>query len=426
MIKWSGVNVKAVFAYLIGLLTCQNVMYAFKIGNTYINILYILTMYIVGWHGIKNCERTINYLNKWAKCFFVVILFSFFTASIYTMVGVLDSISVYFKGLVSLFLGLSVYISTILLKEYKDKLICGLWHGFVINVIVSGLQYIMFRNGSYFSLYRIFPQESFQVCTSWAIGQSGVVGTSAIFFYRASGMFLETSYYLCYAAVMLLPLCVLVRKSVAKYFVIVLFYFFALYSASGNIVVLILLPIVWFVLKIKRGAKKESLEIKRKNIVAFLMLVLICIVVAQKMIRNVDWSSFNAMLNEGIRTARLSDKTNYTRFSTMFAAFSLIPKYPFGVGYNYSPMLLLHENGLAAVFNYFATISLELSVVGLIVYALSYISRIRKLLLIRTDLSMALVFSLFSILVFQFANGIGLTSYVWTVLALCDLELKHL
>lgn len=426
MNKSSRVNIRTIFAYIIGFLVCQNVMYFSKVGNSYINIIYIFTLCIMCLRGPGNCERSLAYLNKWTKCFFFIILLSFFTGAIYNIVGVFASISVYFKGLISLFLGLSVYISVILLKDYKTELVRGLWHGFVINVIVSALQYIFFQNGSYFSLYRIFPQESFQVCTNWAIGQSGEVGTSAIFFYRASGMFLETSYYLCYSAVMLCPLCVLAEKTMIKYFVIVAFYFFALCSASGNILVLIALPIVWLTLKNRMKIEIISLKTNRKNIITILLFVLIGILVIQQIVTKIDWSVFNKMLNVGVQTAKLSDEGNVTRFSTMLTAFSLIFKYPLGVGYNYSPMLLLQENGRAAVFNYFATISLELSVVGLIVYLLSYISRIRKLFKCRTKLSMALVLSLFSILIFQFGNGIGLTSYIWVILALCDLELKTL
>lgn len=416
-----------VIAYVLGFMAMQNVMYAFKIGNTYINYVYLFSTILIGYNLIFNNKKVITEIvgiNRFWKLYICLILLSLFSYTLTIFRYPALSVSSYFNGIIYFALIISYYISILIYKDYKKIIIKGLWHGTLVNIGFSLLQFIFFEKGSYLSLYNIFPQQYYYVSIPWESRNLLTETIDLIYSYRATGLFLETSHLIsCISAI---GIIVLSQYGKRLFFLIawIILTFLIVMSGSGNLVIYIITFILYFFIKSYIILKKRR-KIKKVTLAYISVGILLTVVGSIVLAKVLDLSKFTEMILIGFKTANLADSDNVIRSSYMINALKTIGNYPFGIGFNLAPRFLDYLYGTHATFNYFLTIWLELgpiAVMGYIVYILkSFIFMIRK----STSYSIALATSLLIISMVQFANGTAFATYIIAIFALVEIEKRN-
>ena len=259
-------------AYWLGLLSTQGIIYVFKVGNTYINIELLVGLMAFVLLTLRHSGEMIGQIKKTdttIKVYLLSILISFVDVVIYFLQDRSIKVQSYFNGLVMLMLSIMIYYSIILLKKYQMAVIKGIWHGLIINVIVSALQYIFFQRGSYFTLNDLFPQNGFYISIPWTVAQTKSYDPHwLIYSYRAQGMFLEASYFVSALTTIILMLAAFEFKknSFSKIIITIIAVFLSLISSSGNFVVLTFGILVYWLTTRKRTG------LTRKQFVFYMIL----------------------------------------------------------------------------------------------------------------------------------------------------------
>lgn len=434
-------RIEKIVAFILGLIICNNVIYFFKIGRTYINISFVygvavfLFLVIVKKKNIKKCIKEINiYFRLFILCALVSII-----PLIIVFYKELSLISSYFNGIIALLLCVFLYADVILLKEHKKDILKGLAIGFSLNTVLSLIQYVTFNNGNYFSLYTYFPQPAFQINSYFGVKNTlqNSLDTFNIYGYRAQGFFLETSYYFAFIAGTAIVLFVTVKNSIIKILSFFSVVFIIALTSSGNMIIIISTFIMFYVMgRIKKSKDYKDTKLRKKNILyAFFMILLFFLFfitninkIQEIVIKNNVYDKFINNVN----TANITNDGNKDRLNSMIKSLKLILKYPLGVGYNMSPTLLNLEYDVGELetnttFNSLITIQLEEGILGTIVYAM-YICNISIFLICKAKekYTLALGIATFAIFICQIGNGIGFFPFVILMFALANIEQNEL
>lgn len=439
----------SVLAYLIGLLVGQNVLYAIKISNTYINVIYIITAIIFIVKRLSSPIKFKQTIKGFDKLFFYYIIAIIISVIPYSYIVITnDNIRYqsYFSGLISLVLGLTLYTCVLYFADYRGKIFTGLWHGLIINVLVSLLQLIMFNRGSYFSFYDWFPQPAFYVSIKWNAAQSGILSNNLeylIFYYRAIGLFLECSYLVGYVSSVILITILTTPKSIFRFIILTLLTFLIAISGSANLVIYFGVFIIYICVnlvvvgKVSKNDNRIHRNIRGNIVISKHWIKLLWFIATAILIIYIigaDWISsyfsiddITSSVKNSFATTDITDSDNITRYTFMLKALDLVAQYPFGVGYNMASSVLKTLSGSYATFNYFITILLELGPIGIMAYILFIGNTIFILLKNYTSkYSIALAVSVLAICACQFGNGVGFFPSTWLVFALCNVEKSNI
>ena len=416
------------WAYLLGLLSTQGIIYLFKVSNTYINIELVVGLVTFGILFLKHPGKLLGRM-KTTDTAIKIYLLSVLISLIYVMVYFFQDSSIkvqsYFNGLIMLALSMAIYYSVILLERYQRTIIKGIWHGLVVNVVISVLQYVYFQQGSYFTFNDLFPQNGFYISIPWTVAQTKSYDPHwLIYSYRAQGMFLETSYFVSALTTIILLLAAFEYKknSYFKTGIILTALFLSLMSSSGNFVILALgLLLYWF------ASKDKRMVLTRKQLIFYIIIfyaVLFCVfyLVSQ----NESGFSMETLVNnllESFDGISVSSGGNQTRVSFMLAAIQLFLENPLGVGYNMSSTVLKSVGSTYATFSYILTVLLEMGVFGVIAYLYFVLSHVKRMISIHSKVSKGLAVSIFVTWLFQIANGTGFTYLFWILLAFAKIEM---
>lgn len=153
-------------AFLLGLLSANNIVYVFTIGNTPI---YLICIYA----AVLNVVLAIRQPRDANKSLAIIPgLFLLYLGCV-----ALSSISVLFfhgdysyqfiTGLINLVLFLNVAGSVIMLRKDLNWIICGVGAGILINAAISAYVYYLSTRGVIFSLDFLFPKAGIQVPNEW-------------------------------------------------------------------------------------------------------------------------------------------------------------------------------------------------------------------------------------------------------------------
>lgn len=420
-------QIKRIVSYFIGLFAVQNVIYAFKISNTYINIellLGFISVILLLLIDPKSLFEAVNKTEKSLKWYLLSIGISFLYLINYSAFNPGTRIISFFNGLIALFLSLSLYYCIIALRKNRLLMIKGLWHGLIINTIVSILQLIMFNSGSYFSLYDLFPEDYYYVSIKW--GMPGTLHLSniqewLIYSYRASGLYLECSYFVASMTCVLI-FCWSYRKAKTfDYAIFLILTILIAMSGSGNFVIYSVIFVIYFsyILANKAHIHKKMI-VSKKKILIILMAVFgfFCLFENGLM----DLSSLVEGIEESIVGAKISDEGNNERLTFMIAAFHFYLTYPVGVGYNMASNALRSYSSTYAAFNYFLTVLIELGPVGLVAYLNLWYKNIIGVIKKVEPPRKAIFIGLLAAIIFQFANGTGFTHLIWVLLGITQSE----
>lgn len=435
-------KIEKFLAIFLGIIVCNNVVYAFKIGKTYINISFvygiIICMFFITFRN-KNIKRCVKEINYNFRIYVIIALLSIIFAVI-TFTDEISVVSSYFNGIIMLILNLILYMDVIFLKDYKNYILKGLIVGFILNMVLSLIQYVTYNNGNYFSLYYYFPQPAFQINSYF--GAKNFLQQSAdtfdIYGYRAQGFFLETSYYMAFIASTAIILFIITNKSFLKILSIASMIFIIALTSSGNMIIIFFTFIMYlFFTKIKK--KNCNKEIKKINMKEFTTLFLLSTCVLGIVFLNfskvkevITTNNIYEKFINNIKSANIADEGNKGRATSMVKALELILKYPLGVGYNMSSTLLSmeFEKGTLetnSTFNRLITIQLEQGPLGLIFYII-YIYNISGVLILkaREKYTLALGIGVLGAFICQVGNGIGFFPFIILIFALANIELNKM
>lgn len=355
--------------FLLGFLICNNIFYLFKYNHLYINISNFISLIIFVYILFYNKKSVGVVLAKIDKSFYLYILSCLFSIvpAVFYFIDNIDFLMSYFNGIPSLILLFIEYYCILYFSNEKAEILNGIKVGSIVNVLVSFVSYVCFLNGSYFTLFPLFPNSSFQICGNYAILNSIPAFNDAfkIYLYRAQGMFLETSHYLTFVAGSFVLVASSMKKNINKLFYIILTLYLCLLSFSGNFVIMLITVILYFTILI---FKNKSLKVK-KSFVILLPAILIF------MFGSILYVSSNEVLLEKINNTFLSldfnSSDNENRTRTIVEGIKLIEKYPLGIGYN-NTSRILRENFPSERQSYiFSTLilnELELGLIGNIIY----------------------------------------------------------
>lgn len=426
-------NIESYIAILLGIIVCNNVIYAFKINNTYINIAFIASIIIFLYLIIfrhKKLFKAIKNINIYFKIFIIICFLS-----VIPMIIFCDNKSFYtsyITGIVYLIVTLTIYINVYFLKSEKEYIYKGLLYGFLLNVILSLIQYITYLAGSCFSLFEFFPQDAFQVCN---INLKSAM-TMYIPSYRAQGFFLETSYYMIFLASTIMLYRARTKNNFRNLLVILIALFCMVNSTTATMVLVFMAMILYFIINKVKTSKEKKKEIvtgyKILGICACFLALLIMLLVSNKFTQYFNFEEMWDKISTSMLTADINNEDNEERSQAMDNGIKLALKYPFGGGYNLMTKLMMEEyNGEMKVyttFNYFITLCIEIGIVGALIFTIYIISLTIKLTIKTKDKKkIAIGISVLVTFIGQVACGTNfiLLPFIILIYALADLESRE-
>lgn len=417
--------------FLFGLSLSTNVVYAFTVGNTCVYVGYIIALALCGYLVVADRKRgsaKLDLIDSSTWAFVTAACLSLFLSIIYSVSGQLPSETplVALRGLVVLFCGLAVYYAVARLSEYARYLIMGLALGVVVNGFVSVLQMAAFESGSYFTLYYLFPQDSFSISADWSIWGVLPDGAGRITSFRSQGLFLEASHLMVFL-VCVAPIALVVLQSiVAKAGILIATIFCCVTSLSPN-VLFILVECALLLISLKKGdAKVYKLRRGWIFVALAILFAFICLVALRWdfVVSGIE-SIINAIADLNVLTS--TDKGTMDRWESMLSALSSCLQYPLGTGWNTESLVLSHAYGSdeVASHSYLIRLLLEMGAVGIIAYASLVLRHSVPLLSRNSNVEeLAIGLSVVFLFVCQATNGMTFVPWAWALLGLSSVAIK--
>lgn len=344
-------------AFFLGLVVCNDVIYVLKIGNTFhVNISIVYSLILLAAISILHSGELIvsfKIIEQWFYAFLLLVFFSAIPA-FFMFASYPEYLSRFFNGIIQYALFIISLICTIMLRNQKLYVVKGLLIGFVLNIALSIIAYITYMRGNVFTLYDYFPQDSFNVPK---------------YQFRAQGFFLEPSYLTSFIISTCFLLLSVYRMNTGKSLLMLLGLLITLsLSTSGNIVILISIGLLYWVLKNLRGAKTHNKKITLGFVFTLAAIIAFTIVFWN----NIAEMDLIGNFIKGIQGADLSSSDNYRRIDNMAKTLQTILNYPIGVGWNMSHSILeiTYDTDISvkAAFNFLLSNTLELGILGTVVY----------------------------------------------------------
>ncbi|WP_165815251.1 O-antigen ligase family protein [Levilactobacillus bambusae] len=417
------------FAFLLGLFACTDSVYLILVGQTPILWVYVVALMLLLWVGMTDRSRLVTALSRvspWYWAFLVVCFFSIIpmTAIFIYQPTIMRS---FFNGQISLWLATGVYLAVLCLPDRLPTIFRGVWWGIVINVFWSVGQYVFWRGGQFFSLYTWFPQANYLVSLPWSAQQTQDADVSFITAYRASGLFLETSYYVVFLIAALVVTLYFQRLTLGKWLVILMMLSFLVISRSANTVLLVVLLVMYCWLMWDRRHDGSSVLLAAQLIIVGGLLVIGLVILAPKMGRVMTENDVWGAVKESLQTLDLRDQGNQERYQNMQIALGQYQDHWFGVGYNMLSSYLELNAGpqlkTTSAFNWFINLLLEVGPLGLLVYVCMMVNWIWRTWA-RGRLGKLTSLTLIAICAVQFANGVKLFPIFMIIFAVASLLVK--
>lgn len=403
----------SLFAFLIGLLACTDSIYFILVGETPILWVYVVSMLLIGFLLIYDQQRLITALSRFSNWYWLFIGCCFFSIipMLVTFVYQPQVFRSFFTGQITLLLTTTVYGAVLCLHDRLALLYRGVWWGIIANVVMAALQYFGFATSRFISLYSWFPQRDYIVALPWAAQLKESAAVNFLTIYRASGLFLETSYYVIFLVAALVVTLYFQKITLWHWLILFLLFSFLIISSSANTVVLLGLLGIFF--WIQRGHLNAPLTYSMAAILVIVTGILVgaCVYYATDIIKFFASNNLIGSVIDSFKTLNLRDQGNQERYHNMQTALSLYEQHWFGVGFNMLPTYLELTVGkllrASSAFNWFINLLLELGPVGLGVYCLMLFDWIRRNFN-AGRLGRLLSYSIIGIAMMQFGNGVKL------------------
>lgn len=196
-------SINRLFAFLIGFLSANNIVYVFKVGNTTIKAIGVIALIgLVHIAVIKKgrIKSPFHMLPNSLRYYFLFVILSFIPVLLFNR----DLINRWVVGIVAMLMMASVIVLVVLLyKDYKSDIFEGIYVGFVINALLILWGLFNHSRGISFTLAEYFPSE---VIAPVYLGGP----------FRGSGLFREPGHLMRYTTVFCLPLIYYYRSNRRK------------------------------------------------------------------------------------------------------------------------------------------------------------------------------------------------------------------
>lgn len=396
-----------ILKFLLGFFVCHNIVWIFKgSSSSYIYIETFIAALIL-FNNRASIMKEIRTTNKYIKYYvtYALILLPF------SLFYFMDTSKAMSPINAIVFLSFSIILFLCIKTSRKDIHIImrGFYTGFAFNLIYSIICYFLIQKGITWRLLDLFRLEQ----------------SNAFFYrdyYRASGFFMECSYYMCFLAITTSFILYNIRNTTQKILLICLIIVFAAISFSGNIINIFLCLILYFFI-----AEKQFWNPSRffKTLIPLLIL---CIIFSDRIIYMLDNMDFFNLLDQSVNDINISDEdnqSNQTRMKSFMVTLEMISDNPFGYGYGCSSPLLevkLNMKNWGVLSFLFRTL-VEVGWIGLFFYLMIFVSLVTKL--VKQDSGKkCIAISLICMFVAQSASGIGWMSFCVFILALADIAAK--
>lgn len=403
------------FAFLLGLLSCNNVIYAFQVGNTKINIIFLYAAILISLLFItsyRQFNESFKMVPVYWALFGVLIILSGVLALIYFNDST-EYLSRYVNGIIDLILELIILFCVLTLKNKKSYIVKGLFAGVILNLFISLVAYITFRGGNVFTLTGYFPQGSFYLPKSN---------------FRSQGLFLEPSHLLGFLiSVTTIVWSAKKRNATFTLIFVVLLITIAGLSTSGNIPILAFVFILYYILsrRLSTHLKISDNYVLGGVIGLFIICVLLMIFWEQLM----KLEMIEGVI-KGIQGSNLSAEENRQRTTNMLLGLELFPSHPFGVGWNMSHSLFEVFYGRTitlSTFSFLITLLLETGIIGTLVYIVCIFKMSWPLMIHGTSrYQCAVGVSVLGVFMVQVANGYRFIPFMFIIFGLALIELYDL
>ena len=403
-------KLKKYLSILMGLSLCNNIFYIIHKSNFYLNIsnlVSVICLFYIFIYEKDSITRNFKKIDRTFIFYVLACLLSIIPASI-SLFKEITLLSAFFNGIPSLIFLIIEYFVIISFSDNKENILDGIKIGFIVNITVSVIQYIYFINDRVFLvLYNLFPTDSFQVCGKYEVLSmaSNVTTTLKVYFFRAQGLFIETSYFTTFVVGAFIISLKKIKRRIFKIICIILSCYLCLISESGNFIILIAMVFLYFLIM---WLIKNNGKIQKKQLIIFPVVIVI-------FISGIIYCMNNDMLmlriSNTFSSTNISDSGNSSRKRTIDEGINLIEKYPLGIGYNMTSTIFNREYPTDKHSYIFSTIvvdELELGVIGNIVYlifALKFALKIIKYSKKEEDIAIAL--SILGLFLCQSSNGIN-------------------
>ena len=189
-----------------------------------------------------------------------------------------------------------------------------------------------------------------------------------------------------------------------------------LLSTSGSVVIMAIGLIAYWLFR-RREVRNNALTVL--FIIGVVGLVVLFIILNSETAMTIE-----DLVNNIILGADITDEGNSERFSSMLESLSYIKDAVFGCGWNLvSNLFEAHESTMIASFSDVLEMTLELGIHGIIIYIVSLVALMFKLLRHGSNNSVALCMSLGVIFMLQVGTDYAFDPCIMLVFGLCIIEL---
>ncbi len=414
--------------FFFGLSLTTNVVYLFKVGNTAVPIGYVVAVPLalaLLYAGRREWDDLTGSVDRSVWLFCGLAAISLCASLVLAISGVIPENTplVVLRGLVVLFCGLAVYVVCVSSRLDASCLLAGIGLGIVINGVLSFVAQRAFDSGSYFSLYSLFPQESFAICAPWEIWGQLPAGSGRLTTFRPQGLFLETSHLMVFL-VCFVPLAFLASKNnLLRSAIAVAAVYCAIASLSPNTLFLLVEVVILLFMTRKRESTHRVPMRLRHSTILLMVFLAFCLLLVLFMNPEIVIRAYN-LLSEGISDINVSNTTDdgtLERLAAMFHGLEVAFHYPFGTGWNTESLILQFwfGNAVPASHSYAVRLMIELGVAGLFAYVYMIYRHAAPLLgdcAPRSDLALGVAVAFLCIC--QVTNGTALLPWTWALLGL--------
>lgn len=301
-------------AFILGLLSTNNIIAFFRIGSTPIMLIMLFGLFFMVYYSFCNKYlffSSIKDITLDLKITYCMIFLSGLSVLLFHH----QFLYQWFMGVIGVSLYIMIFVLTLMLGRYHIHIIKGIFFGLLLNFVVSLYALFLYQRGIVFSFDSIFP----------AVSDISIPYIRNSF--RAWGFFKEPGHLMRYVAMMALPVWVTIsnysRFKKLIFLLVVLFFVVATRSAS------VLVFTIGLLLYLIIGARKKRTRV-------FLLILLIPIVgfsIYVLILSNSDNYIISSFLS-GL-TDIFDPNSNTIRKAGMRFTVEIIGDYPFlGCGWN--------------------------------------------------------------------------------------------
>ena len=310
------------FAIILGILSANNLITVFTIGNTSILGIYLycaIVFVLISFWDSSALYGALKMITKDLWLFALFVVLSIFQVLLFSK----SYIHQWRVGVILFLLNCLVLVTVLMMRSYGTYIIKGVAVGILINAIISLIALALYKRGVYIQtiMIQVFPD----AINIWLprLGSE----------FRAMGLFKEPGHLMRYVGILALPVLAKLKDEREGFFyrtTLVCTLFLLAYTLSSSVFVFAVFLFLYVVHK--RGNIRY---VKRRTI--FVAFAVIALPIALMTIFPDLWNSIITGLIIGVTDIFNFDGSNSYRMLSIYNILSIIKDYPFlGVGWNLS------------------------------------------------------------------------------------------